>query len=293
MSESTLTPQTAPRDLNALMQETPFKLRLLLNDMGQLSTDDQKMAWHALTNNEGRATHVFNILKAWDAANPGQARPATNGTANGAMAPQPMPQMMQMQQQQPMQQPPQQPQMMQTPFQMPGAPIATAPIPAAAVNPIGPAQVSQQAAAAATAATAGEKTSTRKPRTTAANAGGDADLGAQVVSMLQTILTGLGQDVENRGKWQTQITSILEEAATGKASRVTALEQKYGEMLQTMQHISSALQAQQNLQIWTIMAFLTLAEQQTGAGTIDILRSAISDSAMFQKLVDSATGKAG
>lgn len=297
MSESTLTPQTAPRTVEALLQETPFKLRLLATELGGLTTEEQKMAWHQMTNAEQRTKYVLDLLKQWDTANPGAARPTqaapANGVQNGAHVPAPT-----------MQQPP----MQAPPAMMPGfstgqqafaAPQPVTPVPAAMAGmgapPVGPAAVSPQAAAQAAAATQteGGKTSRRQPRNGSATTDtASADLGAQVVTMLQTILNGLGQEAQNRMGWQKQITDMLEEAASSKGSRVTALEQKYNEVAQALHSLSAAVQQQSQLQIWTLMAFLTLAEQQTGASITQILGAAIADSAMFQKLVDQATGKA-
>lgn len=314
MSESNLTPHTAPRTLEQLMAETPFKLRLLLTDLGGLKTEEQKMAWHQLNNAEARANHVLALLKAWDQANPGAATPpaAPPPQANGVH--QPVPQQPPPQAFQP---PPQafQPPMGQPAFQQPPpqqapqgfpqngfvppqggfvAPQPIAPVPAQVAGaPGGPPPVSPQAAAAATQATqaeTGKGGSKRQPRTS--GAAGDAELGAQVLGMLQTILQGLGTEAESRQAWQKQLTEMLEEAATGKASRVTALEQKYAELTQVLASVSQALQNQQQLQIWTLMAFLTLAEQQTGGSVVQILGQAISDSPMFSKFVDQATGKA-
>jgi len=319
MSESNLTPQTAPRTLEGLMSETPFKLRLLLTDLGGLQTEEQKMGWHQLSTPEMRAQHVLAVLKNWDQANPGVAQPPPppmqqpmNGQMNGTHVPQ-----QQMPQQPPMQQPmgltgsgaaqgfmPPQGfpvQGFQMPGQVPGfvAPQPVMPVPAGTVMaPGAPPMVSQQAAQAAAAATQSEtpkKGGKRSPTNNGVDAGtgaaAPADLGAQVLSMLQTVLQGLGNEANNRMAWQKQITDMLEEAASSKASRVTALESKYGELATALHSLSEALQTQQRLQIWTLMAFLTLAEQQTGASVVQILGTAISDSAMFNKFVDQATGK--
>ncbi len=277
MSESALTPHTAPRSLEGLLKETPFKLRLLVGALKGLESEQQKMAWHGLQTNEARAQHALTLLQQWDAANPGAAQPAaqTNGVHT------------------PPQAPPQAPppttsfQAPQTSFTAPMQPVAPG-----MVAPGAPAAVAPQAAAQAQAAAGENKTtSKRQPRTGGAEAGG-ADLGAQVVSMLQTILNGLAAEAQQRIEFQKTVTSILEEASTGKTSRVEALEAKNIEITESLRHISGALQSQSQLQIWTLMAFLTLAEQQTGASTTEILGAAIQDSAMFQQLVDKALGKA-
>lgn len=280
MSESALTPHTAPRTLDGLLKETPFKLRLLVGALGGLATEEQKMAWHGLQTNDARAKHALDLLQRWDAANPGAAAPpAVNGAAAHAPPPQTMPQ-----------QPPQQGFVApQTQFQMP-APMQ--PVAPGAVAPGAPPPVAPQAAAQAQAAAGEGKTSKRQPRTGGTSDAGSADVGAQVVTMLQTILGGLQAEAQQRNEFQARLIAMLEEAASSKTSRVTALEGKYGEVLATLQHLSSSVQSMSNLQLWMMMAFLTLAEQQTGAGITDILGAAINDSAMFQKLVDKALGKA-
>lgn len=312
MSESNLTPHTAPRSVEGLMAETPFKLRLLLTDLGGLQSEEQKMGWHQLSTPDARANHVLAVLRAWDQVNPGAAQPPPQQQMNGTHMPPPQ----QMPPQQQMQPPPQQqffnapagapngypasaqqaPQGFQMPQQTFVAPQPVMPVPAAAMMgaPGAPPPVSPQAAQAAATAAQGENGKTtrkRTPSTNGADAGG-AELGAQVLTALQTILQGLGAESEQRNGWQKQITDMLEEAASSKASRVTALEAKYGEVAQGLHNLAEAMKTQQQLQIWTLMAFLTLAEQQSGASTVQILGAAISDSAMFQKFVNQATGKA-
>lgn len=281
MSESALTPHTAPRDLDSLLRETPFKLRLLAQSLGGLTTEEQKMGWHQLQTNEARANHILSLLKQWDAANPGAARPAAGGagsplapppTTNGAHQPVAAPA-------------PQAPSFAPS-FQMPVTNIQ----PQAVAAPGAPPAVSQQAAAGAQAAAGSEKR-TRAPRTSGGAEAG-AELGGQVLGLLNTILGGLKADADQRQEFQRNLTALLETAASDKTSRVTALESKYGEMHETLKHLSAAMQSQSNLQLWTLMAFLTFMENSMGVGMVEILRAAINDSAMFQKLVDQAMGKA-
>lgn len=292
MSESALTPHTAPRSIEGLLKETPFKLRLLAQALGGLTSEEQKMAWHQLNTNESRAEHILALLKGWDQANPGAARaPMTNGaTPHTAPQQQAQPQQQQFPVPGTAQQYPAPQQQQQFPQQAPQQQFQ--PQGVQQMAPVGPAAVSPQAAAAAAAAT--EKPSGRKPRTTSANGAPpvDADVAGQVVAMLQTILTGLGTDAERFQQLQANITGILEEASTAKLGRVTALEAKYGEVASSLQHLSGAVQAQSQIQVWTLMAFLTFMQEQMGASMKDILGAAIQDSAMFQKLVDQATGKA-
>lgn len=284
MSESSLTPHTAPRNLEGLLKETPFKLRLLAQALNGLTTEDQKMAWHQLQTPEARAEYVLALLKHWDTANPGSREVMNGATAHVGAQPTTM--------QQPMQMPPpqqMQPQYAQQP-QQPSAPSVQT------MAPIGPAQVSPQAAAAAAAATAAPSTTARKPRNSgtaaAPGAPADAEVATQVLSMLQTILAGLGSDAERFQKMQANITGILEEATAAKTGRLATLEAKYGEVANSLQHLSAAYQSQANIQIWTLMAFLTFMQESMGASMKDILGAAIQDSAMFQKLVDQALGKA-
>lgn len=313
MSESTLTPQTAPRDLEGLTKETPYKLRLLVSALGMLQAEEHKMAWHQLQTPETRAAYVLKLLQAWDQANPGAATPpppaAPATPAQPAPAAPPATPSFAMPFQQPGFAPPAPQQGFAPPapaqpgFAMPTGftmPQPVAPVPAAAMGAPGApppvAAQTAQAAQVAAGAAEGKTTTKRQPRNAGAAApaggGGDPELGAQITGMMQTILQGLSAEHEQRVAWQKQVTEMLEEASSAKTSRVTALEAKYTELTQALVGVSQALQNQQSLQIWTLMAFLTLAEGQTGGSVLQLLKSAIDDSAMFSKLVDQATGKA-
>lgn len=269
MSESTLTPQTAPRSKDALLKESPFKLRILVQDLGGLATDDLKMAWHDLKTPEARAEYVLAMLTEWDKSR-GGAPPATAPHTNGLM---PGAQAAPAQVQAPMQ---------QQPLYMPPG---TLPGPSPQV-----AQVSPVAAAQATQATA-EK-SKRQPRT-----GGEgqasADLGADVLGMLAGIKTALETQNGGLSAFQQHIAGLLTEAISDKTSRVTLLEGKHGELTAAIQHLTGLAQGMANMQVWTIMLVLMFMQEHTGSGMVDVLRAAIDDSATFQKLVNQATsGKA-
>lgn len=281
-AESSLTPQTAPRTVDGLLRETAFKLRLLVGTLEGLKTEEQKMAWHALTTPEARAQYVLKLLTEWDAARggapaPQQQVPHTNGAVQHQQAPAgpvgPAPGGFPA-----------------TQFQMP---TPMQPVAPGAVAPGAPPNVGQQAASQAQAAAGGDSGKrTRTPKT--GGGGADAaDVGAQVLSMLQDIHRGLAAEAQQRLDFQKQLISMLEEAGGSKASRVTALESKYAEVAASLQHLSGATQSQANVQLWTLMAFLTLASEQTGGSVVQVLGTAIQDSAMFQKFVDQAMGKAG
>lgn len=61
-----LTPETAPRELKKLMENTPFQLRLLANKLEMFATDEDKEHWHLLKTQEERAGWVLISLLRWD-----------------------------------------------------------------------------------------------------------------------------------------------------------------------------------------------------------------------------------
>jgi hypothetical protein len=287
MSESTLTAQTAPRDRNALMNESPFQLRLLATKIGGFTTDAQKMAWHDLKSKDAQVDYVIKLLQAWDQANPGAAAPPPPvqsppmqqaPTANGAMS---------------FHQPP----MHQAPPAQPYAPPGIAPhqpIPAAMMQqplPQAPQvpQVSQAAAQQAAAAT--ETKSRRSPRTNADTAQG-ADVGTDLINAVMALKASSDAQIARYDQFQSYVTGVLQEASDAKTSRVTALETKYAEIHAVLQQTNQYLQSVSQVQIWTLMAFLTFMQENMHASMPDLLGAAIGDSATFEQLVNKATGKA-
>lgn len=278
MSEPALNPHTAPRDLAGLMKETPFKLRLLVQALGGLNNEKDKMAWYDLKTAEARGQYALQLVQAWDRANPGAAQPPPPAATNGAVAPAvaaPAPMTMQT------------PGQALTGFATPGL-QPMAPVPAAMMGaPPAVAQVAPGAAAAVAGATSDKPK--RQPRTSTSNgeapAGGDVGLGAEVVNLLNRVV----QEIEKNGEMHkaalAKIVSVVEDAADGKNSRVTALEAKHNELQQSL----GTLYQMQKI---TLMAFLTFMENSMGAGMVDILGAAITDSQSFDQLVAKATGKA-
>jgi hypothetical protein len=281
MSESALNPHTAPRDIAALIKETPFKLRLLVQALGGLSNEQEKMAWHNMQTPEARAQHVLMLLQIWDKANPGAASPPPPAAhTNGATAPAvaaPAPAAVS-------------PAQALTGFAAPGLqPMAA--IPAGMMGAAPQVAAVASGAAAAVAEAAGESKSRRNPRTSTSNgtpapapAGGDAALGAEVVGLLNRVVQTLEKNDELHKNALAKVVSVVEEASESKSSRVTELEKKYSEL---QGNLSSLYQMQKI----TLMAFLTFMEGSMGASMTDLLGAAISDSASFDQLVAKATGK--
>lgn len=56
----------APRTYEGLRELTPFRLRLLLTDVGGLKTEEQKRIWHAISTPEERTNHVLRALLEFD-----------------------------------------------------------------------------------------------------------------------------------------------------------------------------------------------------------------------------------
>lgn len=149
-SVSKVTPQSAPRDAEGLMKLGIFQLRLLIESMGHLKDEQEKMAFAKMQTPE-KVALAQQLLANWDKANGGGG----NGVANGVMAPaMPAPMMM----------PPQ------------GMPVMQ----------VDPAQVAAAAAAAVPPpppAAAKRTPSTAESRSTAAG----ADLGADIVNLLNRL----------------------------------------------------------------------------------------------------------
>lgn len=160
-------------------------------------------------------------------------------------------------------------------------PAAAAPAPAAAPEPEPAPTVAAVAPAAVAAAAAA--TSDRPKRTPRTSASAEAtvapmpvaapatDLGASIVELLN-------KSVEK----QDALLAAVKES--NKNDRLAALEAKNNEL-------TAQLQGLQQLQTWTLTAFLTFMQEQMGASMIDILAAAIADSASLQEMVGKATGK--
>ena len=83
-SVSKVTPQSAPRDAEGLMKLGIFQLRLLIEGMGALQTEQEKMAF-AKMQTPDKVQLAQQLLANWDKQNGGAN--GTNGVAAPAMAP--------------------------------------------------------------------------------------------------------------------------------------------------------------------------------------------------------------
>jgi hypothetical protein len=285
MPENPFTPQTAPRDINALMQVTPFQLRIITQNLGGLTTDADKMAWHNMSTQQARAAHVLKLLSDWDKANPGAAGAAAAAVAmNGAAQPaQPT-----------VNQPPQV--AVQQVMPVPPTVASNGVVPSGFGGGFagGPAAVDPSAVAAVGAATSDAKPARapRQPRTS--TSGGEAtspaDTGPEakyeVINLLNRILEATNKNNETATTALTKIVAVVEAAADSRQGRVTALEAKYTE-------IQNQVGAMYSMQRITLVAFLTFMQEKMNASMSDILGAAISDSQSFDKLFAQATaGKA-
>jgi hypothetical protein len=250
-SQSALTPHTAPRTIEGLQMQTPFKLRLLVQSMQGFETAEQKMAWHNCSTPETRASYVLAMLHQWDKANPGLAVPANGAGAAVAQT--------------------------VTPVQ-PVAPGTVAP---------GPAAVSPQALQAAAAATAEAPKGRRTPRTPTdtSAAAAPADLGADVINLLHNILNTAQANGEKIAALEKKVDLVLAAASSGEDARAT--------WTKALQDLSNGAQNSQQLQVWTLMSFLTFMQESMGASIPEILGAAMQDSASFQQIVTQATGGKG
>jgi hypothetical protein len=264
-----LTPQTAPRTAQELVKFTPIELRLLTdNHLAALRTDKEKMAWFELKTQDAKANYILALLKRWDEQNPGMH---TNGATSIAGSNAPV--------------------IARAPVTAPDAPAPDAESlrkwgtmgpPPAQNGASGPAVVSPAALAAAVAATA-DKPGKRQPKTTAAEP--PADLSANVIDLLNRILNGQDTTRVSTEKLHAQILSTLEDAASSKGSRVTALESKYEELARQIEAISDMANSIMKTQMWALMALLNAQSEITETSVVDILRCAIRDSDNLQAMV--------
>jgi hypothetical protein len=303
-----LTPQNAPRDAVALAEKSPFQLRLLAErHLGSMRTEAEKQAWYQLKTTDARVTYILELLKRWDQQNPGAAAP-TNGVSGHAM-PAPVvertpvvnsmasslqPGVQQMQPVAPIGAPTTgfvpPPTTMTTPLTSGVGVVGVAAAGAVTAGPGFIPNVSPGAIAAAGAVAAGEKPK-RAPKTNA-GAGAAVDLGADVINFLQRLIDGQDKDRERYDAMQKNVSSILEEAASMKASRITELEVQYKALTAQMTTLTNLVESTWKVQIWTMMMLLQSQSAVNGVSPIDVLRSAIEDGNNFQSIVNQATGKA-
>jgi hypothetical protein len=274
-----LTPQSAPRDLAALTLCKPYDLRLLAEThLAPIRTKEEKEAWFLLKTNEARAGYIFELLKRYDAQNGGPAH--TNGAVvtapdlgrapvvNGAPT---------------------------VPTNAPlangsqvsaaglGPSMPTVNVPPVAMGAAGPApfipQVPASAISAATAATAaatsGDKQSrARAPRNSSAEP--PADLGANVMVLLQRILEGQDKNTAASSAQLAKITSSLE---------------AHENITKQLDSLTRLLNSVWKVQTWLFMLMVQSQSAANNVSIIDVLRMAITDAEGFNALVDQAMGK--
>ena len=157
MAESVMTPESAPRSIEELEKQSPFKLRMLAAKLGNLQSEEERMAFIQITDTKERVRFIHQLLLRYDQA---------NAQAPTAAAPA-LPALM-------------------TQVALPGIQQVAPMVPG----------VSAAAIAAAGAATSGgpaAERATRTPRTprttaaTAADAGDGAQLGLDVVALLTSV----------------------------------------------------------------------------------------------------------
>lgn len=284
-----LTPQTAPRTAQELCKFTPIELRLLTdNHLAGLRSDKEKMAWFELKTQDAKANYILSLLKRWDENNPGMhTNGATSISTPAAVAPE----------------------VVRTPVTASPAPAVPSTTDADILRKWGtmgpppsqngaghaeaaPAAVSPAALASAVAATADKPK--RQPRTTnaAATTEPPADLSATVINLLNRLLEGQEAVACSTEKLHAQIMSTLEDAASSKGSRVTALESKYEALESQMQAISDMSNTIMKTQMWALMATLSGQSVTMKTSVIDVLRCAIHDSDDLQAMVKVIMGKA-
>lgn len=160
------------------------------------------------------------------------------------------------------------------------------PVPPGAMVPV----VNQQAVQGAQAAAAAGEKPKRTPRTSAA-AAEPTNIGPEIVNLLTRIAEHQSGELERFNQLMKSVNDTILEAANSKTGRVAAVEGRYNEVADSLKHMKDALASSAQLQMWTLMAFLTYTSEQMGCAPTDILGVAIADSATFQQLVDKAVGK--
>lgn len=319
-SISSITPQTAPRDVESLMKAGIFQLRLLVDNLykslGSPQTEEQKISFSKMSP-EGKAKAAKELLDAWDRANPGAAAmaqqpqqpqqqmapppmqmaappqmavpsgaqvPYANGTVNGNGA-YPNPAIGAA----PMPFHPQQPPMQQ--MQMPMGP----PPQVAQVDPAALAHAQQAAGATAPAAT------TRKPRNSAAKAESQEEgpgLGPQILAMLTQLGEQSQKNTETVVGVLRQVNESLEGLNKGGTDdevkkHLSSLNASYAGVYNVLTSWDSRLTQIQFSANLSIALSLFLAEQVIqGAGRQDVLQMALGDMSGIMQMVQ-ATANPG
>lgn len=320
MSQSTLTPHTAPRDPATLAQLTPYLLRKLAGDIGAFTTNAQQMAWHEMSAGQ-RANEVMRLLQAWDQQNPGAYQGGAAPQQQAAPSHAPPPQAPPMQQtaipftpqippqqsappqhQMPPQQqyappPPVAQQMAPAPpgmngmpmgmpgmppgFAVPGIPMGAIPGAPPMVHP-GAAGAVQQAAAAPTTGkgSRGGKGS-REPVTNGVPSD-SPDLGAAVLARLDQVIA-------------QQAAALTAGQAAGQAAtaQVTDLQAAVKTLSDRLQIVEQNVGGLVQYGVWTVLMNANLVANKDGCSLVEALGEVIQNSGMFQQLVHQAVSGKG
>lgn len=249
-SLASITVQTAPRDPVALEKLGIFQIRLLVEKLGALGTEPEKIAFAKL-DTPGKVSLAVQLLGQYDKANGGGH---TNGVAPGTTA-MPAPQ-----------------QILQVPSM----------------------EVSPAALAAAAQATAPQATVRRSPRTQAeatAAPAAPADLGMDVLNMLNRI-------IQQNDETNSMVAGALKEVM-GEIKEVAKsnqqLSQNYGAVYGALQGIDKTMNAIGRQSTLQMALLLPLAEQVLGGSREEVLGATLGDVDSIQALLNQVAnpGKAG
>lgn len=246
---SKVTPESAPRDPEGLAKLGIFQLRVLIEALGALKNEQEKMAFAKMQAPQ-KVELAHQLLAQWDKAH-GAGGP-TNGVApmTGVAPTMPTPAMM----------PPQ---------SMP-------------VTQVDPAAV---AAAAQAAVPQVQAPVTRQPRTSSKEAAPDVNLGADVVNLLNRIVQ---QNDEANSTLAAGIKDILNQVSeTAKANQTHAAN--YKAVFGALSTITATLQTVAMQSKLAMALVLPLAEQVLGASREDILNATLGDLETVQAIVQQAT----
>jgi phage FluMu protein gp41 len=253
MADSVVTPQSAPRDLDALAALTPFVQRMLMQKLGAMATPEENKAWLEMTGNDEpkrrvRAQRVLQALQKFD---------AENGVVPNATAPA----MVQTQQ----------------------------PVGAAPGSP--PAVSSEGLAAAAAGATGTKMQTARTPRTPAAPASAETkapgDLGVEVINLLTRLLGDVGTITPQVNAQADKLFALV---GNHEKQQGAVLDKQHAELIVALKDVSAALQSNTQISMWLLCMLQQSIATTNGVTPRDVLEMAIADAAAFQGQVRELTG---
>lgn len=250
---SKITPQSAPRDPESLMKLGVFQLRLLVESLGALGNEQEKMAFAKMSSQQ-KVDLAQQLLQQWDKNNGG----VQNGVVNGAGALPAMP------------------------------PPAMAPPQGLPVTQVDPAAVAAAAQAAAPPAPA---PTTRTPRTskTAVEQPPAPDLGADILNLLNRLSQQSEETNSVLAGALKELTSKVGEVATANQQHAENYKAVYNAL--TTMNGAIAMVAQQSTLAMALV--LPLAEQVLGASREDVLGAALSDLSSINTFVQQAAAAQG